>query len=165
MVCLGAPNTGSWLEKFVNVGGWAMRNVPESRPFADFLELRSAGIKDLRFGYLQDEDWLAYDPDERLRNRAAPRRRFPGSRTTSSPVPSPRASAIRWRTPSATSWSAFEHSATGPLTSDGEPAGDARHIQGASHFHLLNHPRAYEHLRDWLSGGKATEPAAVCFDA
>ena len=64
-----APNTGSWLEKFVNVGGWALRGLPEPRPFADFLELRSAGIRDLRFGYLRDKDWDGHDPDERLRNR------------------------------------------------------------------------------------------------
>lgn len=72
VVCLAAPNGGSWLEKVVNVGGWALRQAPESRPFADFLELRSPGIRDLRFGYVRDEDWLDLDPDEPLRNRATP---------------------------------------------------------------------------------------------
>jgi pimeloyl-ACP methyl ester carboxylesterase len=164
VVCLGAPNTGSWLEKFVNVGGWALRNVPESRPFADFLEMRSAGIKDLRFGYLLDENWLEHDPDERLRNRAAPLAPVSGiayhfvSGALTAGERHPVASAfgdllVRRR------------SATGPMTPDGEPAGDSHHIQGASHFHLLNHPRAYEHLRDWLSGAEPTELAAVSLNA
>jgi pimeloyl-ACP methyl ester carboxylesterase len=149
VVCLGAPNTGSWLEKFVNMGGWALRNVPESRPFADFLELRSSGIKDLRFGYLQDVDWRDRDPDERLRNRSAPLAPVPGvayhfvsgSLTTGERHPVAMAFGdllVRRR------------SATGPVTADGEPAGDARHVAGANHFHLLNHPGAYAHLRGWL---------------
>ena len=164
VVSLGAPNTGSWLEKFVNVGGWALRNVPESRPFADFLELRSSGIKDLRFGYLRDEDWLDHDPDERLRNRAEPLAPVPGvayhfvsgglTAGERHPVASVFGDLLVRR-----------HSATGPVTIDGEPAGDARHVQGASHFHLLNHPRVYEHLNGWLAGAGSAEPAAVSFDA
>jgi pimeloyl-ACP methyl ester carboxylesterase len=164
VVCLGAPNTGSWLEKVVNVGGWAMRNVPESRPFADFLELRSAGIKDLRFGYLQDADWQDHDPDERLRNRAAPLAPVPGiayhfvSGGLTAAERHPVASAFG-------DLLVRRHSATGPLTLDGAPAGDARHVQGASHFHLLNHPRVYDHLREWLTEPEPARGAAVSFDA
>ena len=164
VISLGAPNTGSWLEKFVNVGGWALRNLPESRPFADFLELRSAGIRDLRFGYLRDEDWLDHDPDEPLRNRAAPLAPVPG---------------IAYHFVSGGLTSAERHpvaalfgdvlvrrsSAGPPVGADGEPIGDGHHLQGASHFHLLNHPRAYEHLREWLAGEKATRVAAVSLDA
>jgi pimeloyl-ACP methyl ester carboxylesterase len=163
VVCLGAPNTGSWLEKFVNVGGWALRNVPESRPLADFLELRSAGIKDLRFGYLRDEDWLEHDPDERLRNRSAPLAPVPGiayhfvsgglTANERHPVASVFGDVLVRR-----------HSATGPLTADGGPAGDAQHVQGASHFHLLNHPRVYEHIREWLAS-KPAAGASVSFGA
>ena len=167
VVCLGAPNSGSWLEKFVNVGGWAMRNVPESRPFADFLELRSAGIKDLRFGYLSDQDWLEQDPDERLRNRATPLAPVPGiayhfisgglTGDERHPVAAVFGDILVRR-----------QSATAPLTPEGEPLGDARHVQGASHFHLLNHPTVYEHLRGWLATpqlAEAGERADVSLDA
>jgi pimeloyl-ACP methyl ester carboxylesterase len=162
VVCLGAPNTGSWLEKFVNVSGWAFRNVPESRPFADFFELRSAGIKDLRFGYLSDVDWRDHDPDERLRNRATPLAPVPGIsyHFVSGSL------ATGERNPVALAFGDLlvrRHSATGPLTPDGTPAGDAQHVAGASHFHLLNHPRAYAHLRDWLAGDEAGARADVSF--
>ena len=149
VIGLGAPNSGSWLEKFVNVGGWALRNVPESRPFADFLELRSPGIKDLRFGYLQDQDWRDHDLDERLRNRASAVAPVPGiayhfvsgglTAAEGHPVATVFGDMLVRRA-----------SATSPLTPDGEPLGDARHVQGAGHFHLLNHPRVYEHVREWL---------------
>ena len=128
VVCLGAPNTGSWLEKFVNVGGWALRNVPESRPFADFLELRSPGIRDLRFGYLRDEDWLDHDPDEPLRNRAAPLAPVPGSRTTSS-----RGLTSSERHPVTAVFGDIlvrRSSAAPPRGADGETVGDGRHVQG-----------------------------------
>ena len=34
----------------------------------DVINLRSAGIKDLRYGYLLDEDWKGKDPDTLLKN-------------------------------------------------------------------------------------------------
>jgi hypothetical protein len=51
------------------------------------------------------------------------------------------------------------------MTPDGEPVGDARHVQGANHFHLLNHPRVYEHLKTWLAGAESAEPAVLSFNA
>lgn len=149
VVCLASPNTGSWLEKVVNVGGWAMRKLPEAKPFADFLELRSAGIRDLRFGYLSDQDWADRDPHERLRNHALPQDPIPGiayhfvsgGLTTNE------------RHPVATVFGDVlvrRESATAPRTANGEPTGDSRHVQGASHFRILNHPRVYEHLLEWL---------------
>lgn len=149
VICLGAPNTGSWLEKFVNVGGWAMRNVPETRPFTQFLELRSAGIKDLRFGYLRDEDWRDHDPDEPMSNRSVPGAPIPG---------------VSYHFVSGGLTGAERHpvaavfgdvlvrkaSAMSPLSDDGTPHGDSEHLQGASHFHLLNHPDAYAHILRWL---------------
>lgn len=61
VICLGTPHRGAPLEKAVHVGSWLLARVPESRPFAGFLDRRSAGIKDLRFGYLREEDWAAGD--------------------------------------------------------------------------------------------------------
>ena len=164
VVCLGSPNSGSWLEKLVNVGGWAMRNVPEARPFADFLDLRSSGIRDLRFGYLRDEDWQGYDPDERLRNRATPLAPVPGivyhfvsgglTGAERHPVAALFGDVLVHRA-----------SAGPPSGADGEPIGDGRHVQGASHFHLLNHPRVYEHLREWLAPSRPLADASVSLDA
>ena len=150
VICLGAPNTGSWLEKVVNAGGAAFKRVPEVKPFADFLELRSVGIQDLRFGYLRDEDWRDRDPHEPLRNYAAPLAPVPGvsyhfvSGGLTESERHPLAAMIG-------DVLVRKASATGPLDPDGKPHGDSKHVQGASHFHLLNHPQTYEHIREWLS--------------
>jgi pimeloyl-ACP methyl ester carboxylesterase len=164
LVCLGAPNTGSWLEKFVNIGGWALRHVPESRPFADFLELRSPGIRDLRFGYLRDEDWLGHDPDGPLRNRAAPLVPVPGiayhfvsgglTASERHPVATVFGDVLVRRS-----------SAGPPRGADGESIGDGRHVQGASHFHLLNHPSVYAHMREWLSAGTSGDETEISLTA
>lgn len=61
VICLGTPHRGAPLEKVVHVGSWLLARAPESRPVAGFLDRRSAGIKDLRFGYLREEDWAEGD--------------------------------------------------------------------------------------------------------
>lgn len=71
VVCLGSPNLGAPLEKVVNVGAWALALVAETAPFGDLLNTRSAGIKDLRFGYTLEDEWRDRHPDELMRNRRA----------------------------------------------------------------------------------------------
>ncbi len=150
VICLGAPNTGSWLEKVVNAGGAAFKRVPEAKPFADFLELRSVGIQDLRFGYLRDEDWMDRDPHEPLRNYSAPLAPVAGvsyhfvSGGLTASERHPLAALIG-------DVLVRKASAASPLDTEGKPHGDSKHVQGASHFHLLNHPQTYDHIREWLS--------------
>jgi pimeloyl-ACP methyl ester carboxylesterase len=69
VVCLGSPHLGADLEKGVNIASWALSKLPETRSIAAFLNARSDGVKDLRFGACLDEDWLGADPDELLRDR------------------------------------------------------------------------------------------------
>jgi pimeloyl-ACP methyl ester carboxylesterase len=68
VVTVGTPHLGAPLEKTANVVSWGLRVTPESRPLADFLDARSVGIKDLRFGAIVEEDWLGADPDALLHN-------------------------------------------------------------------------------------------------
>lgn len=68
LITLGTPHRGAPLEKAVNLGGWLMRKFPEAAPLATALESRSAGVKDLRHGYLLDSDWTDVDPDLLLRD-------------------------------------------------------------------------------------------------
>jgi hypothetical protein len=68
VVTLGTPHRGSPLEKAANVASWALAAAPDTRPLADFLNGRSAGIKDLRFGSVGEDDWSGTDPDALLRN-------------------------------------------------------------------------------------------------
>ncbi len=69
VVLIGAPNTGAPLESIVNAasaGLWALP-VPATRLVGLGLDRRSAGIKDLRFGAIADEDWMEQDPGARTR--------------------------------------------------------------------------------------------------
>jgi len=68
VVTLGTPHRGSPLEKAANVAAWALAAVPDTRPLAEFLNGRSVGIKDLRFGAVAEDDWRGTDPDLPLRD-------------------------------------------------------------------------------------------------
>jgi hypothetical protein len=60
---LGTPHAGSPLEKAGNVLTSALGAVPFVRALAEVGNRRSAGIKDLRFAALVDEDWNDRHPD------------------------------------------------------------------------------------------------------
>jgi pimeloyl-ACP methyl ester carboxylesterase len=68
VVTLGTPHRGAPLEKGTNVVAWGLGLAAETRPLADALNNRSAGIKDLRFGAIAEDDWGGVDPDALLRN-------------------------------------------------------------------------------------------------
>ena len=77
MVFLGTPHHGAPLER---AGHWVDRLLGAtaySAPFARLGKLRSAGITDLRFGNLLDEDWVGRDryshSDDRRRPVPLPR--------------------------------------------------------------------------------------------
>ena len=63
VVTVAAPHEGSPLEKLANLVAWSLDMVPETRPLAEFVMCRSAGIKDLRFGTINEHDWKGTDPD------------------------------------------------------------------------------------------------------
>jgi len=63
--CVGSPHLGAPLEKAVNMLGSLLRafNTAGTQAPAQILNSRSAGIKDLRFGYTVDDEWNDKDPD------------------------------------------------------------------------------------------------------
>ncbi|HKX12772.1 MAG TPA: alpha/beta fold hydrolase [bacterium] len=62
---LGTPHLGTDYEKIGNLTATILRLIPNPVTWgiASLGNRRSAGIKDLRFGYLVDEDWQDQDPD------------------------------------------------------------------------------------------------------
>jgi len=62
---LGTPHHGTDLEKLGNLTSTILKKVPNivTKGIAALGNKRSAGIKDLRFGYLLDEDWVDHDQD------------------------------------------------------------------------------------------------------
>lgn len=63
---IGAPLRGAPLEQFANVLTSVLTTIPIpiTRMIAHVLNQRSDGIKDLRHGYLIDEDWKDLNPDK-----------------------------------------------------------------------------------------------------
>ena len=63
VVTLATPHRGSPLEKAANIAAQGLRITHRTRPLADFLDSRSAGLKDLRFGAVASDDSSEGDPD------------------------------------------------------------------------------------------------------
>lgn len=67
---IGSPHLGAPLEKVGNVASAILGKVPDpvTRLVRDLINLRSTGIKDLRYANLVDEDWVGRNPDAVLEN-------------------------------------------------------------------------------------------------
>ena len=61
IVFLGTPHHGAPLERAGNWIDALLDTTPFTAPFARLGKLRSAGITDLRYGFLLDEDWQGRD--------------------------------------------------------------------------------------------------------
>jgi pimeloyl-ACP methyl ester carboxylesterase len=146
---LGAPHLGAPLEQATHAANHVLGRLPETRALlAKPLNLRSVGIKDLRYGYLTDECWLDQDCDAFLRN-------------TSHEVPFLGTahhyfvSATVSRDPDAMAGriigdllvlrpSAWAQQRGQRLRF---PIEHYSHVGGANHFELLNHPAIYDQIR------------------
>ena len=70
IIFLGTPHHGAPLEQAGNWLDVILGSTPYTAPFTKLVGLRSAGITDLRYGHLLDEDWHGHDrflnrPDSR----------------------------------------------------------------------------------------------------
>jgi pimeloyl-ACP methyl ester carboxylesterase len=162
VVGLGAPNLGAPLEQLANWGTHRLGRLPETRPFATWLNRRSVGIKDMRYGALLEEDWLGFDPDELLNDRCTPATLLPG-------VAYSVASATLSREPAglfATDLLVQHGSAHGIGKVRSIPFDRERtfHLGGRKHhFDLLADRLVYDQLRSWLAGadGAGVAPAGI----
>jgi pimeloyl-ACP methyl ester carboxylesterase len=153
VVCLGSPHLGAPLEKAVHLLASTLGTFEAAgaKVPAQVLQGRSAGIKDLRYGYVVDDDWLGKDPDELLKNHA---REIPLvesaaycfvaaclTRDTAHPLGQLFGDALV-RMPSASGDSKSRHISFH----------FGRVLGGLGHLDLQYHPQVYEVLRGWLAG-------------
>jgi len=160
VVTLGSPHLGAPLEKVVNLLSRSLCIAPESRPIAQFLDRRSAGIKDLRFGAIRDDDWTGHDPDELLTNRVVDIQRpkhveyhFIAGVITEDPA-HPVGRLVGDLVVRA-------GSAAGRGRRRRIQARDVHVVGGRRHFDLPHDSVVQQQVRDWL---KRSEPRPLCDD-
>jgi len=153
VACVGAPNLGAPLEKTVNLLTGLLGSVDSAvaQVPARFLNSRSAGIKDLRYGYTVDEEWAGKNPDALFANAR---------------LDIPLVDGVGYYFFAATLSEDPEHP-LGKLLGDllvrlpsasGNTVDPARRIPfsrgkvfaGMSHVHIANHPDIYKILRHFL---------------
>jgi pimeloyl-ACP methyl ester carboxylesterase len=150
---LGTPHRGAPLEQAANAASAALARLPETRPIAKALNLRSSGIKDLRYGYLVDECWMDQDCDAYLRNTsrevpflATARHYFicaTLTREASAPVGRIIGDLLVLR-PSAWAQEPDAQRLRFPIE-------HYYHLGKANHFDLLNHPAIFDQMRRCLA--------------
>jgi pimeloyl-ACP methyl ester carboxylesterase len=161
---LGTPHRGAPLEKVTNAASAGLARLPETRPLARALNIRSSGIKDLRYGYLTDECWLDEDCDAFLRNTSREVPFLPTARhyficTTLSREPDAAVGRIVGDL-LVLHPSAWDHPGRGKRLRF--PVEHYHHVGGANHFDLLNHPAIYAQIRRCLHSQRALPaPAGV----
>jgi hypothetical protein len=149
---------GADLEKGVNAASWVLARLPETQAVSSFLNARSAGTKDLRYGACVEEDWSDCDPDEFLRDRChevpfLPRAIYHFVATTAGPRPV--GVILGDHLVRSRSASGVGRSRQVPFA----PA-DGLTLTGLHHLDLLNHAAIYAKLHEWLSqSAQQTESA------
>jgi pimeloyl-ACP methyl ester carboxylesterase len=130
---LGTPHRGAPLEKAASAASALLARFPETNPLASALDLRSAGIRDLchdcEIPFLPTANQYFVSATI-SRNSAAPAGRLVGDLLV---LP-------------ASSW---DHAGRGRRLAF--PLDHYRHVGGANHFDLLNHPAIYEQIKRWLA--------------
>jgi hypothetical protein len=148
---LGSPHLGAPLARAAGYAGWALGQAPETRPFASMVS-SSDGIKDLRYGYVLDDDWADCDQDRCIRDHGREAPLLAGANHYA-------VSAAVTPNPGHRLGAAVGDLLVQPASAHGR-RGAARHIPfrvnlgrqlgGLHHFDLLNHRDVWAAIRDLL---------------
>lgn len=154
VMCLGTPHTGAALEKVAYLGSRVLRFWPISAPFGTILETRSAGIVDLRHGYISKDEWEGQDLTSQWgldRIAAAPLAHAEYHFVACT------LGATRHHLLSAVLGDLLVHfsSATGVGRTGPVVEGALfEYVPSANHFTLLNHPQIGDWIVGWLNSKK-----------
>jgi len=151
VVCLGSPHMGAPLERAAARAGHWLSRLPETAPLARPLTVRSAGVKDLRYGACLEEDWSGANPDEWGPDRCADFPFLPTATycyigaTVARDKDSPLGRLVGdllVQFPSA--------SGDGPVRKLAFEIDNGLHLGRVNHLQLLNHPKVYDQMVRWL---------------
>jgi pimeloyl-ACP methyl ester carboxylesterase len=149
---LGSPHLGAPLARAAGLAGWALSQLPETRPFADLLT-GSSGIRDLRHGYILD-DWAACDPGGCQHNHRRDVPLLPGAShyAISAVITANPESPLGTVVGDLLVQPASAHGRRGPRQHIPFSVEETRRHGGMHHFDLLNHPDVWESMRSLLGG-------------
>ncbi len=155
---LGSPHLGAPLARVAGLAGWALSQVPETRPFADLLT-GSSGIKDLRHGYILD-DWAACRPDGCQHNHRRDVPLLPGAShyAISAVITANPENLLGTLVGDLLVQPASAHGRHGPRQHIPFSVEQTRRHGGMHHFDLLNHPDVWESIRGLLAVTVAAVP-------
>ena len=154
LVFLGTPHHGAPLERGGNVVDVILGTTPYTEPLARIGKIRSAGITDLRFGYIIDDHWQGRD-------------RFAHSSDIRRPVPLPKdvLCFAMAATTGKTVGDVRDRFLGDGLVQVGSALGKHEKPSltlsfpekrqwvgyGINHMELLSHPDVYKQIRRWLA--------------
>lgn len=149
VIYLGSPHLGAPLEKTTNLATsfLGLFNTTATRVIRDVLNTRSAGVKDLRFGNLVEQDWFDVDPDELGNNRRVPIPWLPGARHHFA------VGQVLSRSGTFGDAMVGVESAAGRAHGsqpDAPGGSDVQVMPGLDHLALARDPAVYEHIERWL---------------
>jgi len=145
---LGSPHMGAPLARAAGLVGLVLSKMPETRPFA-VLAAGPSSVRDLRHGYVLDDDWAGCGPTCCLRDHRseAPLLAGAGHYAISATVTADPGSPLG---------AVIGDLLVQPASAHGR-RGSRRHIPfpvrefgGMHHFDLLNHPDVWAAIRDLL---------------
>ncbi len=154
IVFLGTPHHGAPLERTGNYVDIVLESIAYAKPFARLGKVRSAGITDLRYGNLLDEDWQGFD---RFEIQGDQRRHVPlPKRITCYSI-----AAVIEKTTDPLSPSVRGDTMVDLKSALGQHKNPEKQLlfkrkntwvaDGVSHMGLLNDPKVYEKIKDWLA--------------
>ena len=148
---LGSPHTGAPLARVAGLAASALRQAPETRPFAAFAA-GSSSVRDLRHGYLLDDDWAGCGPECCLRDHRtdvpllARANHYAISATVSADPDSPVGALVG----DLLVQPASAHGRRGSRQRIPFPVHLGRGLGSMHHFDLLNHPDVWTTIENLL---------------
>lgn len=144
LACLGSPHQGAVLERVGNQANRLLGATPYSRPLMRLGNLRSDGIRDLRFGYMVDAQWRDRPLDEPRPNGKVPldptvKQLFLAGSISEEGSDNPRGD-----------WLVRVESGLAQRLYGDAPNLSRRLFYRMGHMAMLEDPRTYQCLKEWL---------------
>lgn len=155
LVYLGSPHMGAPLERLGNAFTNTLTFTPVTAPLANIGRVRSAGVKDLRYGFVVDADWRDRDPDHPERVTPTVVHLPPRTRAYYAAASLGRRQgdfADRWFGDLLVPVKSATDAARKPSRRWRDADEDGRVFFGMNHFEIMTHPQVYEALSEWLHG-------------